>query len=591
MDVDPYVDDAPPRPPRNRHHHHARPGPAYPRAAHDPRRAARHLLRVAAVEPALDLRKRVVRRLFKHLFVIRHRPATIHPSLSQDDRAVRKSLVVQRCNGDALRRARRSVRRVLRRAPARGENCAEPAPQPQLLRRTVSVEMAVLDPLVGCADVDVDMDLDLDCGEFPAVPTIEPSAAPAIPPNPAILIPIPSEPAISVNLSIPIIIVTPNSPLPGQQSHEKLHAAHPAPAPAPPSAPQPAVPVASDLGEGAAERSRSPGEEGSLDEFEVPLVEAAALVPIPVPASATDAGKVSDDETEWESVPVPVPVPAAVPANSNAPAAHTAEHEHVRTEESANPAESAEPENASTAAIHAPPDVPAPNIAEPGPVIVFHSTRQKEEEEEEDAISLEYSEDEAERWAIYGEDREENEDDADDEDYEDEDEDEDEEEESEEESEEEVNNEYNESAPINGPVKRTLASASAPPVPLSVVTSDEASASPTSLIPTPNVIASSSNSVGLTGGPYIGSIAERYDESTAYSRSMELLTSTANVSSGTRLSGTAAREARAQARLRNHANQVKQRSAAQDLIRSIAAKSSLSPEVASAPMPDPVSFG
>ena len=609
MDVDPHVDVAPPRPPRNRHHHHhhARPGCAHPRAAHDPRRAARHLLRVAAVEPALDFRKRAVRRLFKHLSVIRQQPATIRPSLVQDDRAVRKSLVVQRCNRDALRRARRSVRRALRRAPARGLSRAGPAPQ--LLRRTVSVEMTILDPLVGCADVDVDMDLDCG-GESPAVPmpmpTTEPSAAPAIPipPNPAIPIPIPipSEPAISVNLSIPIIIVTPDSPLPGQQLHGKLlrgAAAYPAPAP------QPAVAVASALGKDAAERSHSSREESSLDEFEVPLVEAAGLVPapVPVPASASDtvperaavipeaaiesqpsagddAGEASDDGTEWESVPVPT--------NSNAPAARTADREHVCVEESANPARSAERENASTAGVHAPPDVPAPNVAEPGPVIVFRSTRQKEEEE--DAVSLGYSEDEAERWAIYGEDGE-DEDDTDDEDYEDEDEYEDEEEESEEESEEEeVNNEYNESAPINGPVKRTLASASIPPIALLVVTSDEASASPTSPVPTPNVIAPSSNSASLTGGPYIGFVAERYDESTAYSRSMELLTSTVNVSSGARLSDTAAQEARAQARLRNHASQVKRQNAAQDLIRSIAGKSSASPKVASAPMPDPVPF-
>ncbi|KAI1781912.1 hypothetical protein LXA43DRAFT_1054058 [Ganoderma leucocontextum] len=152
MDVDLFVDVRASR--------RGRPARDYRRAAYDRRRAARQLLRVAAVEPSLHLRKRVARRLFQHLLVVRQHPVPTHPF--QDRRAIRRSLVVQRRNRQALRRARRSVRPTLKRL-GRAARLGRGAPQP--LQPSMSVEMAIESPSSCLFDEDVDMD----SGDVPAV--------------------------------------------------------------------------------------------------------------------------------------------------------------------------------------------------------------------------------------------------------------------------------------------------------------------------------------------------------------------------------------------------------------------------------------
>ncbi|KAI1784459.1 hypothetical protein LXA43DRAFT_213354 [Ganoderma leucocontextum] len=573
MDVDLFVDVRASR--------RGRPARDYRRAAYDRRRAARQLLRVAAVEPSLHLRKRVARRLFQHLLVVRQHPVPTHPF--QDRRAIRRGLVVQRRNRQALRRARRSVRRTLKRL-GRAARPGRGAPQP--LQPSMSVEMAIESPSSCLFDEDVDMD----SGDVPAVPAMEvttemmasedafPSSAP----------PIPSESSIPVDLPIPIIIITPDSPQPQPQSQAELRAADSAPPLAVSFVPEPTVTVAFDSAKYAV--VCPPREESSLAEFEVPLVEAAAPAPVIdhelVPAaeavveaprpSADDAGERTDDETEWESVPIPA-VAISPPTAEPAP-----------VEESTPPTESAPVEQeTSTEPLTFAPDVLAPNIAEEGPEIVFYSDK-TQEDDAEDAVSLGHSEEERERQLISGEDGEDEDEEDEDGEYDDDGEEEDEETD---EEEDEEDNEYDESAPMN-PVERPSAPAPAPPsAPVSSpavgAAPVEASASPSTPLPIPSTLPPSSAPTSLTGGPHIGIVMEGYNPAADI---RQLLTDQANVSSGTRLSGAAAQEERAQARLRNHAHQAQQKKAAQDLIRSIAVKAPPLPEAASSPMSCSVAF-
>ncbi|KAM5544462.1 hypothetical protein V8D89_002122 [Ganoderma adspersum] len=647
MDVDPFVDIAASHLRPQRH-----------RAGRDYRRVARQLLRVAAIQPGLDLRKRVARRMFHHLFAIRQRPIAVNAF--QGDRAARKNLAIQRRNRKALRSARRSVRQMLRRS-GRAARSRRPSPQsaPRLIQRTMSIEMAIEDSSqtsVECTDLDVDMDVG-DLPAIPAIPTVptvevadETMTAEDVFQSLVSRIPAdePAQMPIEPPTPIPTIVVTPETPLPEPELQKDLRAS-PEPSDSAPSLlsasfiPRPVM--SSDSAE--TKKTASPlRQESSLAECEVPLTKAATPTDVHDPAPApvvvavltpaavyeavveaqsessvteteppvteteqqsveSDAGEETDDEAEWE--PVPVPTFTVI-----APATPTAEAAPV--EESASPAETAaETETAPVehTAGDTPVDIPLPNIAGEGPEIVFSSNERDSEDDDDDdddddVVSLDASEDERERRLLYG--QEYADEGEDDEDYEDdgaEDDEEAEEGTEEEETEEEddddddESNEYDESAPINGPVKRPSAPASAAPDPSPVPTPASAPAAtvkgPESLsmpVYAPSTLPPSSVPTGgLTGGPYIGSVAERFNESAGYGYSNNLLSNAANVSSGNTLNGEAGLQAREAARRRNYENQVRQRHLEQDMIRSIKAKLALPAEPPSPVLPETTTPG
>ncbi len=246
-----------------------------------------------------------------------------------------------------------------------------------------------------------------------------------------------SIPPIPADVSIPIIIVTPGTPLPQQQSQEKFRAVDPAPAFAMSFVPQSIVTFALEKHA----PTSPPRQESALSEFEVPLVELAlpATISDPEPVAAAqavvetqqladDADGETDDETEWEPVTV-----AAIPLN--APDASATEPAPV--DESTRPAESVSVEQETAAEAHTPVDVPLPNIAEDGPEIIFHSYKPKDD----DRVLLGYSEDEREHQFIYGEDDKDG-------DYEDDDSEEEETETKDEDEEEDEEDENNEASQV-----------------------------------------------------------------------------------------------------------------------------------------------
>ena len=298
MDVDPFVDASSSLSTRQRRV-----------PIRDYRQAARQLLRVTAVEPGLDPRKRATRRMFRHLFAIRQRPITVNAF--QGQHALRKSLTIQRRNRKALRSARRSVRQALRRSGrAARPSRASPQSAPRLIGRTMSVEMAVEDSSSSLASVDctddVDVDMDMDGDDLPAilaiptVPTVEvvvdetmvsedvfqtQSPAPQIPADEPAQMPI--EPPVP----IPTIVVTPETPLPEPQMQNELRAS-PEPSASTSSllsesfVPRPVMIMSSDLVKTKTKTASPLRQESSLAEFEVPLVEAAPPADVHDPALA-----------------------------------------------------------------------------------------------------------------------------------------------------------------------------------------------------------------------------------------------------------------------------------------------------------------